>query len=268
MFDYDDLTAVLNALLAGTEAKGERPFERRMHGSPLGGYWVNDLVDGTHPYRGQAISYGLMAEDALFYSEAHFQLLFAMAVYRLQWERFDCMPEYPIYVKGKRREVDLLIKDRRSGEYTVIEFKYKTANSNAKDQNRHLIVPTALGQDFEPSNDLAHDPTRYDVLFDLSRARDIIDDPSLKVVNWFVVFLTNDHAYWDHGADFDLRDSQTIYPGLLTWKKPVKESSVGKRRLAPIAIKRPYRLLWCDYFRVSSCLNNNINLFKILLIEA
>ena len=78
MFDYDDLTAVLNALLAGTEAKGERPFERRMHGSPLGGYWVNDLVDGTHPYRGQAISYGLMAEDALFYSEAHFQLLFAI----------------------------------------------------------------------------------------------------------------------------------------------------------------------------------------------
>lgn len=261
MFERDDLFDVLDALRGGVKSEGDRSFERRLPAIPIGGYWANGL-------RGQAKAWGLMANDAIFYSEAHLQLLFATMVSRLLGARFDCIPEYPIYVKGKRREVDLLIKDLQSGEYTVIEFKYKTANSNAKDPRKHLIVPTGLGQDFEPSNDLAHDPTRYDVLSDLSRTRDVIDDPSIKVVNGFVTFLTNDHIYWDYGADFDLRDSETIYPGLLAWKKPVKQSSVGKHRLAPIAIKRPYRLLWRDYFTVVSCQNKGINRFRILVIEA
>lgn len=275
MFGYDDLCVVLDALRVGAKSEGGEPFKRRLPGSPLEGYWANDLVDEAYPRRGRPISNGLMANDALFYSEAHLQLLFAMGVYRLKGERFDCMPEYPIYVKGKRCEVDLLIKDRQTNEYTVIEFKYKTANSSAKDPSKHLKVQTGLGQDYEPANHLAHDLARYDVLADLSRTRAMIDDPSIKVTNGFVVFLSNDHAYWDgpdhmpiYGESFDLRDSRTIYPGLLAWKKMVKPNSVGKHRLAPIAIKRYYRLVWHDYFTVARCQNKDINRFRILVIEA
>lgn len=228
--------------------------------------------------------------DSVFFSEAHFQLLFAMEVLKINEDgkpKFKCFPEYPIFVGTDRYEVDLLIQDLKTNEHTIIEFKYKTLNTKAGSKPA-LCIPTVLGQDFEPKSHRARDLGRYDVLSDLERTRKIIDDKSINAQNGFVVFITNDHNYWDspkttatkpykHGTDFRLSDGRKLKNGdVLDWVRtdPVAgeaidiTNSVGKGRISPIKICNECSIAWENFYRVARCNNDEISLFRILKLEA
>lgn len=223
----------------------------------------------------------LREEDGVFFSEAHLQLLFALEVLKINEDdkpKFKCMPEYPIHLGSDKYEVDLLIHDLKTKENTIIEFKYKTLNTKAASK-ASLIIPTILGQNFEPKSHMAHDLGGYDVLHDLVRTRNVIDDASIKVQNGFVVFITNDHNYWDapkaiktykHGTDFRLSDGRKMKNGdVLDWVRTVNiTNSVGKSRISPIKICNEYSIVWENFYPVARCKNNGINLFRILKLEA
>ena len=233
--------------------------------------------------------------DSVFFSEAHLQLLFAMEVLKINEDgkpKFKCMPEYPIHLGSDKYEIDLLIHDLETNENTIIEFKYKTLNTKAASKTS-LSIPTILGQNFQPKSHMAHDLGRYDVLHDLVRTRKVIDDASInKVQNGFMVFITNDHNYWDdksdktstnnktykYGTNFHLQDGKELKEGdELDWERPIdsktKEpkditNSIGKARNSPIKICEKYKIAWKDYYRLESCTNDEINLFRILKLKA
>lgn len=237
----------------------------------------------------------LIKEDSVFFSEAYLQLLFAMEVLKINENgkpRFKCMPEYPIHLGSDKYEIDLLIHDLEKKENTIIEFKYKTLNTKAASKTS-LSIPTILGQNFQPKSHMAHDLGRYDVLHDLVRTRKVIDDSSINVQNGFMVFITNDHNYWKavksdktstnnktykYGTNFHLRDGRELKVGdELDWEHPIdsetKEpkditNSIGKARNSPIKICKEYKIDWEDYYRLKRCTNDEINLFRILKLEA
>lgn len=231
----------------------------------------------------------LIKEDSVFFSEAYLQLLFAMEVLKIKENskpRFKCMPEYPIHLGSDKYEVDLLIQDLETNEHTIIEFKYKTLNTEASSK-ASLSIPTVLGQNFEPKSHMAQGLGRYDVLHDLVRTRNVINDSSINVQNGFVVFITNDHNYWDtlksgktykYGPNFHLWDGRELKTGdELDWERPIdsetKEpkditNSIGKGRNSPIKICKEYKIVWEDYYRLKRCTNDKINLFRILKLEA
>lgn len=227
--------------------------------------------------------------DSVFFSEAHLQLLFAMEVLKINEDgkpKFKCMPEYPIKLGSDKYEIDLLIHDLETNENTIIEFKYKTLNTKAASKTS-LSIPTVLGQNYEPKSHMAHDLGRYDVLHDLERTRNVINDSSINVQNGFVVFITNDHNYWDtlksdktykYGPNFHLWDGRELKTrDELDWERPIdsetKEpkditNSIGKARNSPIKICKEYKIDWEDYYRLKRCTNDEINLFRILKLEA
>lgn len=228
--------------------------------------------------------------DSVFFSEAHLQLLFAMEVLKINEDgkpKFKCMPEYPIKLGSDKYEIDLLIHDLETNENTIIEFKYKTLNTKAASKTS-LSIPTVLGQNFEPKSHMARDLGRYDVLHDLVRTRKVIDDASINVQNGFMVFITNDHNYWDdlksdkksdkiykYGTNFHLFDGRELkIEDELDWDRPSDSetkditNSIGKGRNSPIKICKEYRIVWEDYYRLKRCKNDKINLFRILKLEA
>ena len=231
----------------------------------------------------------LIKEDSVFFSEAHLQLLFAMEVLKINENgkpRFKCMPEYPIHLGSDKYEIDLLIHDLETKENTIIEFKYKTLNTKAASKTS-LSIPTILGQNFQPKSHMAHDLGRYDVLHDLVRTRKVIDDASINVQNGFMVFITNDHNYWDtlksgktykYGTNFHLFDDRKLKTGdKLDWERPIDPktgeptditNSIGKGRTHLIEINKDYEVNWEDYYHLKRCTNDKINLFRILKLEA
>ena len=63
----------------------------------------------------------------------------------------------------------------------------------------------------------------------------------------------------------------------LDWERPIdsktKEpkditNSIGKARNSPIKICEKYTIAWKDYYRLESCTNDEINLFRILKLKA
>ena len=215
----------------------------------------------------------------IFFSEAHFQLLFAMEVLKLNDSdkfKFSCEPEFPINHKDKKYEIDLLIEDRKDKTNTIIEFKYKTLNS--KSENKMINIPTALSQVFIPTSHMARDLGRFDVFSDLERTKSLVDDNEINVTNGFIVFLTNDHNYWEtanqknkYGNDFSLENDRKVKAGELRWrpKKGVKLNlqSIGKDRKRPIEIKNDFTILWNDYYSLLHSEAEINKKFKLLAIE-
>ena len=147
----------------------------------------------------------------IFVSEAHLQLAFALSIDQNQ---FDVFPEFPAIVDGVQSEFDLLIKDRNTGSYSLVEFKYKTANHTKKPEYFELLS----GQSIPLKNHSAIDLGWYDSWKDISRIEKCILGRSyiagkkgvINISNGFFIMITNDKGYWEKSPE----NSQQAVEGL------------------------------------------------------
>ena len=216
--------------------------------------------------------------DSAFLNETALQLEFAIQVLKLNFQGYDfnCYPEYSFKSNSKRCELDLLIHDNKDNTFTIIEFKYKTANS--KKENKKLKIETILNQQLSLTNQLAHDLARFDTFSDLERTELLVKNNS-EISNGFIIFLTNDFNYWlpvnksityKYGTDFRLYDKRLIKASsLLSWKPingvTLNINSIGKERNRSIHLIDEYELNWVPFNKLNESFAYNE--FKSLIIK-
>jgi hypothetical protein len=138
----------------------------------------------------------------IFVSEAHLQLSFALLIDQNQ---FDVFPEFPAFVDGVQSEFDLLIKDKNTGTYSLVEFKYKTANNSKNPEYFELVS----GQSIALKNHSAIDLGWYDSWKDISRIEKCVSGSSyvkgkkgkISISNGFFILITNDKGYWEKSKE-------------------------------------------------------------------
>lgn len=192
-----------------------------------------------------------------YVSEAHIQLQFAIIGAHKFGNQFDFIPEFPGHTAystnaEQKTEFDLLAFDKKTGEKTLIEFKYKTKNNAEKTKREEF--PVVFGKWLKLANDGAHNPNRYDCWRDIYRIEQNVKHK--EVNNGFFIFVTNDSAYIDKdgsnsvfckGDDFSLmpvkhqHQTKKVDPN-------VKDSSAGAfRKSNPIKIENNYDFKYKDF---------------------
>jgi hypothetical protein len=183
----------------------------------------------------------LSRERPIFHSEADFQ-------HALAWALHGAFPdgsirlEMPFVIAKNALHLDLLFV--RAGSTIAIELKYKT---------RGLTVQIGPER-FALADQSAQDLARYDLAKDIQRLERIVADrPAAK--GW-VIFLTNDSAYWKLpasretiDASFRIHEAHNL-EGRLAWA-PGASAGTTKGREAPILLIGKYPMIWHDYSRPS-----------------
>jgi hypothetical protein len=179
----------------------------------------------------------------LFHSEADFQFELAWQ-FKLDNPKTDARLEKPYTLKKDQKiYMDLLLKTNKK---IGIELKYKTQKF------QHLINE----EKYDLTNHSATNLGRYDFLHDVARLENL---KSKRLIDQgFVVFLTNTPAYWNGNSKYS-ELSQDFYisegiskHGSLKWISGVKESSIGKQRMAPINLKGHYSCHWQTFSKIES----------------
>ena len=206
----------------------------------------------------------LKHNNAIFVSEAHFQIAFLFEAYKLYGNKFNFIPEYPITNNSTNHdEIDLVVEDVVSKEKTFIEFKHKTKN----DGKLSLTVPVyGIQCSFAPKYHGAQNLGRYDCWHDIQRIEDYKTNG--KATNGFFIFLTNDDAYWKKdgsktfGTDFSLKNNRKTQK-TMNWPPNININSIGNIRNTPIVIKGNYTLKYNPYLNF----NKKNGEFKILIVD-
>jgi hypothetical protein len=180
---------------------------------------------------------GLSRKRPVFHSEADFQ-------HSLAWHIQQNNPaaeirlELPFFRDQASQYLDCMI---RLPEITIaLELKYKT---------RKLEL-TSSGERFRLKNQAAQDLGRYDFYMDLARIEYLVDQ-STNRIGW-VIFLTNDSAYWKQARsveyayhEFRMEDKRVV-SGVLSWGETAGEGTT-KSREKSIQLVGSYELNWHDY---------------------
>lgn len=218
----------------------------------------------------------LKKSEFCYVSEAHIQLQFAIIGAKLLRGKFNFIPEYPGYTMyggttSQKTEFDLLVNDTKTGENTLIEFKYKTKNDATIDKREWF--PVAFGGKLPLANDGAHNPNRYDCWRDIYRIEQNVKNK--KVKNGFFLFVTNDEAYINEdgsnsvfckGDDFSLMKGEHKHQTKKV-DPNVKDSSAGAfRKSNPIKIDNDYDFEYKD-FQDFTNVKKPYNKFQYLLVE-
>lgn len=132
-----------------------------------------------------------------YVSEAHIQLQFAIIGAHKFGNQFDFIPEFPGHTAyspnaQQKTEFDLLVFDKKTGDKTLIEFKYKTKNEGQKNKQR-MQYPVVLGGALELANHGAQNLNRYDCWRDIYRIEQNVKNKDVN--NGFFIFVTNDPLY-------------------------------------------------------------------------
>lgn len=143
-------------------------------------------------------------------------------------------------------------------ELVGIELKYKTISKKIDENN----------EEFDLKNHGAQNLGRYDFFDDIRRLQ------SLKKINkinsGIVIFLTNDHLYWNSitrrnfSKEFDMSNKLIPSHTELSWIGNPSSGSVTRKRLGnriPILVENNLCLEWREYSSL-----NNMN-FKYLLVQ-
>lgn len=213
----------------------------------------------------------LSKKTACFVSESHLQTSFVIEAAK-QNEKYEFYPEYTVYKnklpknfiknigQGSAR-FDLVIVDKKSGDKTIIEFKYKTKEFF---DNNHV-----LNFDIELTNQAAHNLTEYDIWKDISRIEHMVGS-NKEYKNGFVIFITNDMLYPNgrnlnakYGRAFSVENGQHK-KGTKIWNPTPPPKTVSKNRLGKLIIKNTYNF---DYKKFSSFPENKNGDFMSLIIE-
>jgi len=178
----------------------------------------------------------------LFHLEADLQHAFAWEMQRAD-PNCEIRLEVPVRTATGAIYLDLL---GRSGSAQVaVELKYKT----------RALVASVGDEDFALANQAAQDIGRYDFFKDLSRVEAFAQSGPAR--SGYVVFLTNDSAYWkapanaEHGyAEFAMNDGREI-SGSMAWGGRASEGT-RRGRENGISIRSNYLLHWKEYSSVGS----------------
>lgn len=193
----------------------------------------------------------LFAENKVFTSEVDFQFALAWKI-KETFPSADVRLEYVPWKFKKEIRVDIVVLI--DGNMIPIELKYKTK--------------AFYGDEIFLKEQGAQDCGRYDFLYDIKRMENIIDSGAYNINRAYVIFLTNDHRYWEEPlnrkritVDDEFRVHEgTIIEGVRAWKA---EASAGtmKSRESPINLRGKYILEWNEYTPLTDCL------FKYALVE-
>lgn len=186
---------------------------------------------------------GLAKERPVFHSEADFQHALAWEI-RQMHKKLKVRLEYPLEHSLRQAHVDIMLLVGK--KKIAIELKYKTSK-----------LKTLVNEElFKLSGQSAQGAGRYDFWKDTSRIERLFNHG--QILMGFVIFLTNDHLYWDctrknaNDTKFRLTDGLRNRKQL-TWPKNLikttKNDSVLSRK-TPIKISGKYTIHWKKYSRV------------------
>lgn len=191
----------------------------------------------TPPINPVEIMQALAQQRVIFHSEADFQHAFAWEIHRSIPE-CDIRLEVPVRTASGVIHLDLLARSQFG--QMAIELKYKT----------RALVAALNGEDFCLRSHAAQDLGRYDFFKDLSRIETFAQTGPDRA--GYVVFLTNDSAYWKAPSvvgrgyeGFAMNDDRDI-SGTLCWGEGAS-AGTRHRREANIGIRGCYRLQWSPY---------------------
>lgn len=219
-------------------------------------------------------------DKQIFVSEAHLQLAFALGI---DTKKFEVYPEFPAMVKfpkkdtdkfeEKQSEFDLLIRETDTGENTLIEFKYKTAN-HPKNSSKQVDFEISAGVELPLKNQGAIDNGWYDSWRDIWRIEQCVSGKAsipggkIEIKNGFFILITNCKNYWEEKEGNSKRQVDDLYMNDgehkagtkgFTKKHPYRGS-----RNKSIVIKGNYTFKYQKYHKVEG---EEFGDFKILVVE-
>lgn len=201
----------------------------------------------------------LSKQRPVFHSEADFQLSFGNLLsnsFKVRLERpflnipFNHNPKLLI----PKMELDIFLPKKMVG----IELKYKTIKGDF----------TIDGENYNLKNHGAQNLGRFDFFEDIRRLQCLKKRDIIK--SGFVVFLTNDHLYWNKitrinfSIQFDMSEKVIPSKTHLNWERNPSVGSVTSKRMGnhiPILIEDEISLKWREYSTVGNMI------FNFLLVE-
>jgi hypothetical protein len=199
---------------------------------------------------------GLQSSRQLFHSEADFQFSFAWAI-KEEIPDASVFLEFPFKKQGLNESIYIDIVLHYQNSYIPIELKYKTQLlSFETDVIYHL------------KNQSANDISRYDTLKDIARMENLVNSGFCN--HAYVIFLTNEHNYWQDTGYTKSMDSQfrfhqgKILKGLLDWQG-VPSPGTTKNRDKPIRLSNSYECNWHPYSKIPNIEKNNV--FKYIIFK-
>lgn len=177
----------------------------------------------------------------LFCSEADFQQALAWQIHE-DYKEDKVFLEYPLTIqqdgKDKPIRVDIVVK--HDEEYIPIELKYLTKKLKIKEPE----------VEFELKNQGARDIRMHDVLADVERIENIIDQNKLnQCSSGYQITLTNDKGYLTESRgnhlykNFSLHEGREIPTDTLKWNgKPPRSFYDSSKR--PITLRSSYKINW------------------------
>jgi|WetSurMetagenome_2_1015567.scaffolds.fasta_scaffold222964_1 hypothetical protein len=202
----------------------------------------------------------LISKRLLFHSEDDFK-------FSLAWEIKSYLPDSTIILEKPYKDksgsilyFDIMIHMNKS--IIPIELKYKTDFLDYKEYN--LKKHAALNH------------SRYDFIKDISRIEKFCSGND-NAKNGFVIFLTNEKAYWD--SKYEVKNSEDKYfkideqrkeiiKGEHNWNCDCNIKELKKKygnRTNSIILNNTYPIEWSDYSKLENIDKSNI--FKYLLID-
>ncbi|NPV49640.1 MAG: hypothetical protein HPY60_00375 [Candidatus Methanofastidiosum sp.] len=195
----------------------------------------------------------LSKERRIFHSEADFQHALAMKISKI-YPKLNIRVEYNPWGEEDNQHIDLWIIDKQ--EEFAIELKYK----------KRQILYEENGEKFILNSQHAQDIARYDFCKDIKKLESIKSNKDNFTK--YVIFLTNDHLYWDlsnyntNDDNFRIHDGKEL-TGTLKWHLNASEGTKNNRD-EDISLNGKYKLKWNDYSDIPNQKNGK---FRYLLVK-
>ena len=196
----------------------------------------------------------LSRERPVFYSEANFQLAFALKMQQL-YPQTAIRLERTEIVNNERFRIDVLAYKNK--QVALVELKYS---------KRRLRVQVHLTEDeyetYNTQNHAAHPPHRCEFLEDIERLELLVERYTFKGYDavGYAILLTNDSAFWKEPTReevidpaFRIHEGRTVTAGeMLQWDERAGHGT-KKYREEPIVLRGDYTFRWRRY---SNCLTH------------
>jgi len=199
--------------------------------------------------------------DRIFHSEADFQ-------HSLAWQLHKKNKEAKIRLE---RRIDTSETDPHLGEIYIdiwIEFGQRQIPIELKYKTSEFSI-WMDGENIQLRSHGAHPPNRFDIVSDVERIEAVVESQGLE--KGYMVFLTNDSAYWKESTrnviDLDFRLHNEI-GGEMTWSDDASLQTISQKRDRPIELNDHYDLDWNMYgYKEPDKMGKGDAVFQYIIVE-